>query len=364
MPAALLLGFAALVQAELGRPETRALERLAELSEAEQTRVGDAVYRAVLSAEHPLLRAAASLHGHPRLLAAPRLAPEPGRAFAAEEFAPALALKTKVFEPESAAWKSVHKRLLGGRTPPPWPAERMRWDPGRDALIQPARALSPAELVSALLLGRWPADERVVCAALAALDDEPERNPAADYFEHAYRNRSGGVYSGIRLADVWDCGREFEVSDVEAIAWLRQVGGGTELVSPIPGSKHREIYQRIEISYLDWREHWSLREALARRMLAPWTDPEPLWRGARDALDQAWILAGHDPERMSARLRAHSDRVAFLASVRAEQEAVTDAAELARRAAAAEARASLSAAIGAAARAALREEGLLGLGVR
>lgn len=363
MPAALLLACACGFQDGLGRAETRALERLATLPAAEQARIAEGVFAAVTAAEHPLLRAAAALQQHPRVTAAQRVPYDPTRSFDPGEHAPALGLKTKVFGPDSAAWKSVHRRLLGGRSPPPWPAERLRWDPGRDALILPAAPPAPAAILTALLLGAWPPDDRVACTALAALDDEPARNPVADYFEHAYRNRDGGVYAGIRLADVWDCGREFEVSDVEAIAWLRQVGGGTTLKSPIPGSKHREIYRRIEDSFVAWREHWSLREALARRMLEPWIDPEPMWRGARDDLDRAWILCAHDPARMSARMSAHPDRAEFLAAVRAEFFAGDEAAMAAREELAA-ARTGLSAAIAAAAREALRDEGLLGLGVR
>jgi hypothetical protein len=362
--AALLLACTTVPQDGSRPAETRALERFTALPAEEQTRIADAAFAAALAADHPLLRAADALRTHPRWTAAPRLPPEPARAFDAATYAPALGLKTKIFAPDHAAWKSVHRRLLGGRTPPPWPPERLRWDPGRDALILALQPAEPAATLAALLRGAWPPDDRVGCAALAALDDEPVRNAAADYFEHAYRNRDGGVYAGIRLADVWDCGREFEVSDVEAIAWLRLVGGGTELVSPIPASRHREIYRKIEASFVAWRAHWSLREALARRMLEPWTDPEPLWRGARDDLDRAWILCAHDPERMSARLRAHPERNDFLAAVREEFYAAADEAELARRTAAEAARAGLAAAIAEAARATLREEGLLGLGVR
>jgi len=364
LPVALLLAFAAIPQEGLGRDETRALERFSDLPAEEQARIEEAVFSAILATDQPLLRAAAALTEHPRRLAAAKLKPEPARAFDAEEFAPALALKTKTFAPSSAAWKSVHRRLLGGRNPPPWPPERMRWDPGRDALILPESPPDSATTLTALLRGDWPPDDRMLCAALAALDDEPSRNATADYFEHAYRNRDGGVYSGIRLADVWDCGREFEVSDVETIAWLRRVGGGTTLVSPVPASRHKEIYKQIEVSFVGWRAHWSLREALAHRMLEPWTDPEPQWRGARDDLDKAWILCAHDPERMSARMRTHPERDAFLSAVRADFLAAADEAELARRDAAYAARAELAAAIREAAREALREEGLLGLGVR
>lgn len=365
LPLALLLCALLARQDGLGRAETRALERFSDLPAEEQERVAEAAFEAALAAEHPVARAVAALREHPRVRQAPLLPPEPARAFDPEEFAPALQLKTKVFEADSAAWKSVHRRLLGGRIPPPWPAGRMRWDPGRDALLLPAAPPPPEATLRALLAGAWPPDDRVGCWALAALDDDPSRDAAADYFEHAYRNRGGGVYAGIRLADVWDCGREFEVSDVEAIAWLRRVGGGTDLVSPIPGSEHRKIYGRIEESFVSWRAYWSLREALAQRMAQPWAEADPQWRGAQQALDRAWILCDHDPERMAARLRLHPERPAFLGAANAEYETEPeDVDEKIARSVAGDARLTLADEIRAAALATLRAEGLLGLGAR
>ncbi len=364
MLATLLLMAVTGVQEPLPAAEIRALERLADLPPEERSRLAEAIFDAVLASDHPLLHSAAALRAHPRVVKAARLRPEPARAFAVEEFAPALALKTKVFRSSDAAWKSVHRRLLGGRTPPPIPAQLDQWDPGRDAWIQAEDPPTPAAVVEALLHGQWPPDGRVRCWAEAALDDDTERNPTADYFGHTYRNRDGGIYSGIRLADVWECGREFEVSDVETVAWLRTVAHESDMVSPIPATLHRALYRRMELSFVGWREYWSLRQALAARMLEPGADIAPEWRGARSDLDAAWVLCAHDPEAMLLRLRATPMRSDFFAAMRAANSTEIEEPEAARRAAAAEARASVSAAIRTAALGALRDEGLLGLGGR
>ncbi len=360
-----LLAAVAPPQSEPDPRESRLLGRLADLPAAEQERIAAALAARQLAWEHPLCRAAAALQEAPRLQAARRLAPEPARAFDATEYAPALRLRTVVWQPQDPAWKSIHRSLLGRRTPPPPPPERWAWDPGRDALIEPAAAIAPDQGILAGFRGGWPPDGRVTAWALGALDELPELNPVADYFEHAYRNRGGGIYAGIRLWDVWDCGREFEVSDVEAIAWLRTIGGDTSTVSPIPGARHSEIYARIKASFAAWRVPWSLRQALAARMLQPWQAPEPLFAGATELLDTAWVLCEHDPARMNALLAAHPGRDAFLAAVRAEAERVRALPEApAAWSRGWEARASLAAALADAAAEVLREEGLLGLGVR
>lgn len=361
MIADLLVALAACTQDAAGEQESRILERFRDLPAEDQDRVAAAIWAAVLAQDHPGCRAAAALAAQTRAAKAPILEPEPARAYAPAEFAPALGLKTKVWQPADSAWRSLHRSFFGSSKIPPPPAGLWSWDPGRDALIRPQQTPGRDQEVQAALQGAWPPDGRMRAWALGALDAQPELNPVADYFEHAYRNREGGVYAGIRLWDVWDSGRTFEVSDVEAIAWLRSVGGDAATVSPIPASRHLQIYARIKESFAAWREHWALRQALAARMISPWTQPEALYVGATDALDTAWVLCEHDPDRMNALLAAHPGRDAFLQAVAAEAARVRGLPEApASWTAGWEARASLSAAISAAAMATLREEGLLG----
>lgn len=355
---------AGLLSAQSG-PEERVFARFAALPEEEQRRISEAIWAHALAADHPLCRAATALRSSPRIAQAAVLAPDPARAFDADEMAPALQLRTQVWQPDSPAWKGLHRSHFGRRSPPPLPAHRWAWDPGRNALLRPAAPPTPTEELREAWNGRWPADGRVEAWALGALDDLDAQDPVADYFEHAYRNRGGGIYAGIRLWDVWDCGREFEVSDVEAIAWLRTIGGDRTTVSPIPDTRHREIYRRIKDSFLAWREPWTLRRALAVRMLQPWQAPDPQFGGAVEPMDAAWILCAHDPGRMSSMLARDPSRNAFLAAARAELDRLraqpSPPTEWTEGWAARE---SLSAVLRASAEAVLREEGLLGFGAR
>lgn len=358
----ILVALASNLQAAAEGQETRILERFRDLAAEDQSRVTAAIWATALSQEHLGCQAAARLAQNPRVTEAPILGPEPARAFEAAEFAPALGLKTKVWKPADNTWRLLHRSFFGQRKSPPLPVEQWSWDPGRDALVPPQQPPGLDQEVLAALHGHWAPDEHLRAWALGALDAQPDLNPVADYFEHAYRNREGGVYSGIRLWDVWDSGRTFEVSDVEAIAWLRNVGGDSATVSPIPAASHPQIYARIKESFAGWREHWALRQALAARMLSPWTQPDAIFAGAVATLDAAWVLCEHDPERMNVRLAANPSREAFLQAVATEAAQIRALPEPPSSWTAGwEARASLAAVIAEAALTTLREEGLLGL---
>lgn len=358
----ILLAFASLPQVPASAQETRILERFRDLPPEEQSRITEALWTAAMALEHHVCQAATHLAGQARGGKAPILDPEPGRAFPAAEFAPALGLKTKVWQPSDNAWRMLHRSFFGQRRPPPAAPDLWAWAPGRDALVRPAQPPGLDAEVLAAMRGTWQPDARLRAWALGALDTDEALNPVADYFEHAYRNRDGGVYAGIRLWDVWDSGRTFEISDVEAIAWLRAVGGDTTTVSPIPGERHLEIYARIKVSFAGWRDHWSLRQALAARMLAPWERPDPLFAGAADMLDAAWVLCEHDSERMNAWLAAHPGRDAFLQAVAAESARVRALPEPpATWTAGWAARANLQAALAESAMTIVRDEGLTGL---
>jgi hypothetical protein len=228
------------------------------------------------------------------------------------------------------------------------------YDFGENALRKPSKPCTPAQLITSLLEGELPIDGRIGALAIARIDDQNRRDPQARYFAHHYRDRNGRIYAGIRLADVWDSGAEFEVSDAEAIAWLRTVGNDNSYQSPISTRDHDPIYARIEESFQDWREYQSLREAIASRL-----DPAvPLpWRytGLEKVLDRAWGLMEWSPDRMRKLISQCESRELFFDKIKKlwEREGV----EL-------EVPEHPSQLIQEAARQVLREEGLLGLGRR
>ncbi len=330
----------------------RLLPRFRSLPPEEQDRVVARAYQAALALDHPLARAAAALESGADAL--PVLDADPARSYAAEVYAPALKLKTSVIPPTTSRWKRAHKRFFP-RFPLPDRAGSWQWDHGRNALIRPETALSAEQRLLALLAGNWPEPGRLAALAEARFDDQPELDPVADYFGHHYRDRDGRVYAGMRLGDVWGSGQEIEVSDVEAIAYLRLIAKENRLQSPIPGRLHDRIYQRISASFEAWREHHQLRRALALRLCREGTELPLAYRGLSERVDQAWVELGHDPARAAALLAQSGDRPSFFAALSALP---------ADQKAAPEERAGLGPWLRQAAVDVCREEGLLGLGRR
>lgn len=333
------------------------LERFSALAEAEQEALVERVYRAVLRAEHPLAAAALRLEQ----AAAEAAAAEPDRHFDPERYAPALGLKTRVLRPSEAAWKKVQKQYFG-KTPLPLRDAAWGYEFGRNRLLRPTTVPAPAARLAALYDGRWPEPSRLAALAEAALDHDAGLDSACDYFEHAYRDRDGRVYAGMRLYDLWNSGRELEISDVEAVAWLQTVASEHQVRSPIPKQQHGPIYARIRDSFQQVRQYQTLRQALAARHLDPNAAVPALFQGQESFLDQVWALYDHDPAALRRELERVADRDQVLAelSARLADPPGGAAAQQARL----QARAELAPALAAAARAALKDEGLLGLGRR
>ena len=358
-----LLGSLQQAPQQAPEPVAEALRRFDVLPTAEQELVAEEMLTAVLAAGNPLLQAAAAAQETPRVRAARRIEADPERCFAASSYAPALGLKTRILDSGDAAWRAVVRDALGGTEPTP--AVVWRWDAGRDALIRPATAATPRATVEALLAGRLPADGLLTACAAGALDGRVDLGARADYFAHHYRDRNGRVYRGITLDDVWGSGRELEVSDVEAIAWLRTVEKRTDLVSPLPQEAQRPIYARIRDGEALVREERVLREALAARLVDPSATLPPTLRGVSALIDDAWVALRHDPARMEELLTRCGGRAEALRELATR--VAGDGADAEAAAARALDRAARSAHTGVIAGAALdaaRDAGLLGIGRR
>lgn len=368
MSAALLLclaGFIAPIQ-ESGTtldPVDAVLRRFDSLPEDEQKLVAAEMLAAVLASEHQVLAAAARVAEHPRVRDAAHLAQDPARAWDAQEYAPALKLKTKLLDRKKPTWRKICRDFLGNQVPKP--ATTWTWDSGRNGLIRPLEPISLRLQVESLLRGRWPADAYFTAAADGALDTRAELDAPADYFAHHYRDRSGRVYQGITLYAMWASGRELEVSDVEAVAWLRRVEGRNDVVSPIPAKLHNPIYDKISLGFAEVREEQMLRGAIAARLIDPTATLPPVLAAMSDVIDQGWVAMRHDPERMAELLTGCEDRpTAISALVKAavadsEEDSGTD-----ERARHQDARANFATAISEAAFDAARNAGLLGFGRR
>ncbi len=313
----LLLALALRPIPQLQEPQTDSLEanilrRFDALPPEEQQRIASELWHAELQSQHPLCLAARNLLEDVRLKNAPKRSKTELPVFSASRFAPALNLKTKKLTSQSSRWQRFFRKHFAADQPNRYAF--WSWDYAQDSFATPTE-VSPRQSLLAFLSGQWPESGKLSAYVEGSLDTNREMGALAAYFQHAYRDRSGRVYQEIRLYDLWNSQTEFGISDVEAIAFLREIVGNAKIQAPIPTSLHHSIYQKIKESFEEYRSYYQLRHVLAQRMLNPAGSVSRLYADIIDDLDAAWVLTEHRPSRMASFLALHPTRSDFLDAV-------------------------------------------------
>jgi len=310
----LTLFASAQIETQEPHPSERAIARLVQFDAEEQAEMVADIMSFIWDTEHPKLAATRHLLAEYRVPR--RLTGSSFRHYSAEKYAPALGLRTRVRKHDSRSWKSFADKYRAQG--PEFDQTRWQWSSGMQLLVGPTQRIDAAGQIRALAAGQIP--EFTLWAALleSKLDTNPRMHAISDYFEHSYRNRKGEVYAGLTLGQMWGSQREFGISDVEAIAFLRELHDETSLQSPIPGSMHDRLYDRIRDAYAEYREYHQIRRTLAIVYFDP-EGPVPIvMRSVAPRLDLAWAIVNDDPQRMVEWLDKHPKRKAFLASVEEE----------------------------------------------
>lgn len=290
----------------------RVWERWDQFEADEHASMGASIEGFVFAADHPKLRVMASLREPENALKSLEKADLPR--FSAKEYAPKLKLRDKTIQRDSSEWERFVSRV--GIDPRARPDAFWRWSSGRQALVPAQReALKPRARIEHLLAGKLPDLDWWIARLEAELDHDKNLHEIAQYFEHCYRDRNGKFYEGLRLADMWATQQRFGISDVEAIAFLREVLEDDSIKSPIPDRLHNGIYALIRDQYAELRESQQLRRALAASFFHAYDEVPLILKAVAPRLDLAWALVGDDPARMAAWLREHPSRKGFLGSV-------------------------------------------------
>lgn len=336
---------------------SRAWERWEQFEEAEHREMAAAIEAYVFDAEHPKLRAMAAMRASetgPKTLRERDLP-----VFDAREYAPALKLRTKTITRKKSSWKRFAKKY--GVDPDARPENDWVWSSGRQALLAPADSPPTSRArIESMLKGELPEPDFWLARIEAELDFDALIQESSAYFEHNYRDRGGNLYEGIALADLWAARREFGISDVESVAFLRDILGDDSIRSPIPSRLHNGIYALIREQFEEVREAQQLRRALAGSYLGIEDHVPLVLRGVMPRLDLAWALVDDEPARMRAWLEEHPTRMAFLASMEARIHARLQSDGISEQELAARP-GSLSAQLASRAREGMRREGLMGL---
>jgi len=296
-----------------GSQDEAILRRFDGLDLEEQQRICQEALAATRALDHPLAGASRALLATGKVERTPREARTAAPLWDAENYAPALKLKSRILSEKASAWKNLAKSCFGAIRPPVT-TNRWAWDDGRLRFLLP-RDPSPREMLLAMLNGRNdPLGE--LSAAAEALIDNRSLQASAFYFDHVYRDRKGQVYPGISLGDIWGSQTTFGISDADAIAWMVTVDEDHSLISPIPADQQRPLYRRIEDDYVRLRDVRSLRRALAARYLEPLGDPPAQFGAVCELLDLAWRQQDQDTSKMRRFLQRFPQRATFFAAVR------------------------------------------------
>lgn len=195
--------------------------------------------------------------------------------------------------PVRADYEFATGRVVAAPPPPPAPAEKKQ--KRRSSRATPEEEPDEVAALRELLAGIPPDQDLAEAALLAELDRGSGLRPVADFFAHLYSDRDGNAYRGITLFDAWSSDFEFEVPDVDALAYARLVWGDVELRPPLSGADHDLWYPRMGNSLKELRT----RMRVARALAAVWFEARPrLAHGYDASIDiahAAIALAGEDP---------------------------------------------------------------------
>jgi len=347
----------AAVDIVLSEQDQNILRRFDSLPEDEQQRISKELQQQLLELDHPLCEAAQAVLKDRKISKAKQVAKGPLQYYDAAEYAPKLKLKTKILKPSSKRWQSFQKKYYPRGLPDR--SQYWDWEYGLNQLLMPPQR-APREVIIDLLYGRWPLDGRLAAFAEGAIDRNQSMDSTGDYFAHAYRDRSGYIYQGIPLYEIWNSQTTFGISDVESIAFLRLVAKDDRFQSPIPGTAHDGIYTQIEDQFEIYRDYRTLRHALAQRFVYPNGSLPLQFQDIAADLDKAWVLMEHKPRRMASFLERHPTRKSFLTALAKELEALGTDKEVPHWGEHWKARASLPSLLRSTALDFLTDEGLLG----
>ena len=311
----LLFSCFALIPAQSGDAVER---RFAQLSEAEQLEVVSDLTAQLVASKNIVVHRAGEL----LQLDYKSQAWRPRHAlyvFDHSEYAPRLKLKYREYTASQSKWKKIGRVSLPGGVPEESPA--LRYDHVSKGMFVPELSHWGSTLSN---LSKGSCDELTLFSAPCegVLDYDPVIGKSADYFAHTYRDRDGNVYSGVRLYDVWGSQSNFGISDVEGVAFLRNVLDEHRIESPIDDRYHSKLYQRISDHFDRWREYRQLHHTLSMLQINPNARIDLLYEGLRQNFNMAWRMLQFDPRRMAAYLKKNPNRTDFIAAISEDLQAV------------------------------------------
>lgn len=190
---------------------------------------------------------------------------------------------------------------------------RIRYDYAADHAWDLGKDPTPEERLLDFM-GGYPPDADLLIAWLESrFDHDRSLNKIADYFGHAYCDREGNCYSEITIYDAFASHAEVEMSDVDVIAYARNVLNDRSYRSPIPANRRRqELYDQIRDGFLRHYRSRVMTEAAANLYVNPEAWLRSDHEGLRERLLVAFAMAKSDVDRVATRVLKADTRDKFV----------------------------------------------------
>lgn len=199
---------------------------------------------------------------------------------------------------------------------PPYWSIKVFYSYGDNKAWELPDALTPEHYLQDFFLG-FPPDVDVLAVWLERqFDHDKSLDKIADHFAHAYCDRVGNCYAHITIYDAFASQSQIEMSDVDVIAFARNVQNDRSFVSPIPGNaKRQRLYDDMKASFTKYFQHRTLCEAAARIYVSPdcWIRPDH--EGLRRRLWYLFALDKGDISKVRTRLVRWKDRDSMIEAV-------------------------------------------------
>ncbi len=296
-------------------PGTIAIANFKGLDPREQQAVIVAIKEKIEASNDPALKALLALRDR----AKKELVTQPGKALSFYEhsvYAPVQAARSFV-DPTSANGVQQYEMLRPWESEPPFNYVRVRYDFATNAAHQTLDDESFIAQVSDFLFGCIPDNDALVAWITWKLDKRGDLDGVADYFGHAYCDRVGNCYTNITMYDAFASQEDIERSDIDVIAFARNILKDDSFVSPIPGdSKQQKLYDSIGEAFLDYFRYRSSIEYVADLFV----NPDSAMRKDHEALrEYYWTLfaKADSIDDLLEKWNGFKDREAFKAAVNA-----------------------------------------------
>ncbi|MFH0943673.1 MAG: hypothetical protein V2A76_00590 [Planctomycetota bacterium] len=179
------------------------------------------------------------------------------------------------------------------------------WDLGADP--------APEEKLLDYLGGYPPDADLLIAWPEGRFDHDRSLNKIADYFGHAYCDRDGNCYSEITIYDAFASQNQIEMSDVDVIAYARNVLHDSSYRSPIPADRRRqELYDKIKDGFLLHYRSRVMTEAAANLFVNPETVLRSDHEGLRERLLVTFAMAQSDVDRIATSILKADTRDKFI----------------------------------------------------